>query len=122
MLNRMIFFYRMTGVWTEEKFGSLAQLSNGVEIDVRGNNSITKSLTASQPIKANAGWATHCYDVDIRSIGSGETYLVGRWTFTRDNGSGLVLSGTRKEALSALVQDNLSTMSDFGIHVRGYKL
>ncbi len=74
-----------------EKYGALAALSEGVDLNIRfeSGGAIVGSLDGGIPVKTNAQWASLCYDTDVKSWrtgGAGDELLVARYTFNRLGG------------------------------------
>lgn len=117
-INRMIGEIKDGGVWAAEDYGSLTALTNGVKLEVLdASDNVLLDLLDGDTIKYNAEWNAVCYDAQIVTYGSGDTILVFRWTFAKD-GQPLHLAPT--ERLVMTIQDNLTTLSEQEMSVRGF--
>lgn len=119
VIERCIVHVRDGGVWTEVKFGSLASLTNGVTLGVHRNGVVILDLFGGITMQENQDWNHVCYDVDIRSVGSGESYLGARYTFAK---SGQPVLLRKNDSLVATVSDNLAALTDFHIMIQGYQI
>lgn len=116
-ISRLLVFVQDDGVWTEEKFASLTALTNGMDLVVTRNGATILDLYGGHTVKNNAEWGAHCYDVDIKTIGSGDTMLVSRFTFAK---SGELLLLRKGDTLTATVSDALQTLVDMHHMIQGY--
>jgi hypothetical protein len=119
-LNRMIIqVYDTTGMQAQE-YGSLtSELSNGIYLRVRDPSDAVKlDLTDGIPIVKNSDWGGLCYDVDVKTWGSGNEALVVRWTFA-NAGNPLVLpSGW---SLNVELNDNLDGLIEHLFIIQGWR-
>jgi hypothetical protein len=115
-VNRLIFYYEMTGVWAMSKFGSLAALTNGITVQVVRTNETKQVLTNGLPIKNNGQFAAHCYDWLFINVGSGDNAASVRWTLGK-SGAPLVLYPG--DYIEVIPNDDLSTMTLFTCKIDG---
>lgn len=82
---RVLLSIKDTAGFQQQEYGNLGSaLSNGLEIIVENTRGEQFSdLTAGLPITTNGDWARQCYDVDVKTWGSGNEMLVGRYTFAK---------------------------------------
>lgn len=89
-----------------QEYGNIgAALTNGIQVRVQNDSGTISDLTDGIPIKTNAHWGRMCYDVDVKSWGSGDELLCVRWTFSK-SGAAIVLDGSRNERLEILLNDS----------------
>lgn len=119
LMNRAIIYYRDGGVWTEAKFGSLTALTNGVMFEVHRNGASILDLFDGLPLKTNSDMSRICFDNDIRSVGSGESYQPARFTFQK---AGQALMLRKGDSLVMTIQDNLAALSEMYCMVQGYQI
>jgi hypothetical protein len=117
-IHRAIVFVRDGGVWDAQDFGSLAGLTNGVDIEAVIDGT-TYDLLDGTPVKTNADWARHAYDASFITIGTGDTFMSTRWTFSKA-GEAIVLRAG--DILRARINDNLSALTEFRIMLQGHRL
>jgi hypothetical protein len=105
---RMIVSIRDSGAMSAEKYGFLNELSTGVTVGVYDNDGLLFLLTdADEPITSNAMWGGYCYDVDLKTFGSGDEFLLVRWTFARF-GAPIVLQGAYGQYLGVTLNDDMT--------------
>lgn len=88
-VHRLIVTIRDGSAFSAEKYGGITGgLSTGVKIYFRdSDDSLLYDVTGSgHAIQANADWGSFCYDVDLKSWGSGDSFLLVRWTAARSFG------------------------------------
>ena len=118
-INRIIFHVVDDGTWTEEKFGSLAALTNGMDLVVERNGSTVLDLFGGVMVKNNASWARSNHDRRILTVGSGDTMLTCRYTFGK---SGQPILLRDNDSIKMTVSDNLSTLVEMSAMIQGYVL
>jgi hypothetical protein len=120
VIERMLVFVRDDGVWSTEKYGATTSVSTGISIEVRTSTDTTLlDLTDGIPIKTNGGWGRLCFDSDVKSIGSGDSMLLVRWTFGKSGRPVTLLEGER---LAVVLNDDFQTLVDHTFQVQGYKI
>jgi hypothetical protein len=84
-IHRMVVTIEDTVGMQAEEYGNLgAALTNGVVVEIRDeNDNVLVVLTGQDPVHTNAEWGSHCYDVDLKTWGSGDELLLVRWTFEK---------------------------------------
>jgi len=119
-LTRMIGqLYDTSGMQAQE-YGNLgAALTNGVSVQVVRDGVQTLDLTDNHAIKINAAWGGLCYDVDVKSWGSGNEMLLFRWTFSKMD-TYIRLVGDENDALEVNFNDDLRGLIDHHYLVQGY--
>jgi hypothetical protein len=104
---RMIVSVGDTTGMTAQEYGNLgAALGNGIEVKhyAADGTTVLNDLTDGVPITTNSEWGALCYDVDVKSWGSGNELLVARWTF-RNSGQPIHLQPG--ESIRVLLSDDL---------------
>ena len=117
-VERLIVSVSDTTGFTAQKYGNLAALTNGIEIKLMDDDGEVLDLTDEIPVKTNAQWAQLCYDVDVKSWGSGDELLVVRWTFSKA-GAPLILNCNKNAYLAVYLDDNLDGLLSHYFMVQG---
>jgi hypothetical protein len=111
MLTRAIIYMSGSVVFSEEKFGSLTALTNGVQILVDG-----EEITVW---KDNINIVTCMYDVKSEGMFSKvDKSMHGRWTFAKAVG-GLSHGFKTLDNFTVRVRDNLTGLTQFHVRVQG---
>lgn len=120
--------YRVVGMiedtqgFRAENYGHLPDpLENGIIIRVQDDDGTKVDITDGRPIKRNADWGSRCYDVDLKTWGVGNEYLVFRWTFERC-GSPEFLNGDLNERLEMVFNDDLRGLVEHHFVAEGQKV
>jgi hypothetical protein len=125
LINRMLVMIKDNAVLTADNYGGIDVLTagNGVTLKVRQGPTGPEvlDLTDNHPIKSNAEWGAFCYDISHVSFGSGDNYVLVRWTFGK-SGAPLRLSSVRSEKLVLLVQDNLTGLTGHHFVIQGLEV
>lgn len=118
-ITRMIVTVEDTTGFAAAEYGNLgAALTNGVLVQISSDTKTTQSLTPA-PVTTNALWGSFCYDVQLKSFGVGNEFLLVRWTFDR-SGMPVFLQGSENAELSVICQDDLSGLDVHRFLVQGY--
>ncbi len=116
-LARMLITVRDSGAFDAEEYGNGIALTNGITVTIHHDeHGELYDLTDGEPIKSNTDWGTRCYDVDVKTWGTGDEVLLGRWTFEKA-GEPLVLNAPR--SLRVNLNDNLSGLVGHYFVVQG---
>lgn len=118
-IERMLIHVQDTGAFAAEEYGNLTALTNGVAIRVETDTGTVHDLTGTVPVKTNAQWGRHCYDVRVDTWSVGDEFLSARWTFAK-SGYPLRLDGDRGERLVAYMQDSCTGLVAHDFFVNGY--
>lgn len=117
-INRMIISYEDGTGFRAERYASLnAALPVGIlvkQVDALNNEML--DLTDNLPITNNAGWGDLCYDVDLKSWGPGNEFILVRWTFGQ-SGSPLALNAGQK--LIVVLNDDFTGLVSHKFMVQG---
>lgn len=116
-IERMIIHIEDTTGATAEKYGNIAELTNGYEIKVMNDAVVLADLTAGIPIKSNAGLGRFCYDVVQPTIGAGNDFVQARWTFSRAGEPLYIAPGNK---LSITFSDDLQGLIEHTFMLQGY--
>jgi hypothetical protein len=118
-ISRMLVFIEFgVGSFTSSDYGDISTLANGVRVNYT-KGGIVYNLDGTVGITSNAGWARCCYDQIDHSHGTGNQFIVARWTFTEagDEKKPIVLRGS--DTIDVTIQDNLSTLVNHNFFVQG---
>lgn len=118
-LNRMIISVGDTTGMTSSKYGNLAELGTGITFKVVDDSGTILDLTDGIPVDTNASYGALCYDVDVKTWGSGNELLVTRWTFAKA-GNPLKLRGSKNERLEVDLSDDMSALLSQYFLVQGW--
>lgn len=119
-IARVIISIRDASGFQAEEYGNLAAaLSTGIEVRVQNDSGTLIDLTDGIPITTNAAWGELCYDVDLKTWGNGDEFLLVRWTFSR-SGTTPQLVGDRNERLEFVLNDDLSGLVSHYFLAQGY--
>lgn len=121
LITRMLVLIRATGKFAAAQYGTLAELTNGVVVGIFDDTTGTmvQSFTPGDSITTNAIWGGVCYDVDVKVWGTGDEFLLARWTFAK-SGIDLLLNQHNNHALGVLIQDDLTVLNSHRFLVQGY--
>lgn len=120
-MRRMIITVRDSAM-TASKFGGLAELTNGVSFYMQPTAGGDINSISSIPIKSNAEWGRYTYDASIDNTGSGDDFLLVRWSFDKaygpeDGFDGVILHPGYSLRMS--LSDDLTGLDDFTVLVQG---
>ena len=95
-LNRIMITIEDGGSIDSGGYGNNSSpLTNGIRAIVRQPDVDDIVLTAQVNVKRTADWNSLCYDGNVADFGSGNSFYVSRWTFTKD-GDPIILSENDK--------------------------
>jgi hypothetical protein len=118
-IHRMIVSAQDTASMQAQEYGNLgAALTNGIRIYVdQGGGDGETAIDGGLAIKSNAEWGRLCYDVEVKSWGSGNEMLLVRWTFSKA-GDPLILR-QKNSKLIVRLNDDFSGLIDHHFMVQG---
>lgn len=120
-LARIIAGVKDGGVWATENWGGLGSpLTNGIKMYIKLNGLGEVDMT-QVPIRSNFDLANISYDADYQTIGSGESYMAFRFTFTRA-GQFVILNGDLGDYIRFEINDNLTGLTTQRVSVQGYQI
>lgn len=114
-LHRMMVKISDDAVVSAEKYGGIAALANGIEVEVDLDGD-TIDLLDGVPITGNADWGKVCYDTHVVDYGAGNNIILVRWTFAK---SGAPLSLTSSDEFRVTVNDDLTGLVEHYFQVQG---
>lgn len=120
-IERMIAFIRDGGQFLASGYGALGQLTNGIQVRVQDDGGTIVDLTAQETIVTNAGWGSYCgVDVDLKTWGSGDAFIIARWTFGK-SGVPLRLDGdASNQRLEIVLNDDFTGLVNHAFNIQGY--
>lgn len=122
VILRMIISAQATGVFRAGGYGALTGgLTNGIDVYRNVTGDISDHLVTKAPVKTNAQWGFNCYDVDVKTWGPGDEFLLSRWTFEK-SGRSMALDGAIGEEMGVIVRDDLSGLVNHIFQVQGFKI
>lgn len=118
-IERMLVSVGDTAGMQSQEYGNIgAALTNGVSVLLYNEHgALYEDLTAGQPVKTNAEWGALCFDVDVKTWGSGNELLVARWTFAK---SGLPLHLPAGAKLVVRVNDKMDGLLSHRYMIQGH--
>ena len=118
-LHRMIIHIGDTTGMQAQKYGNIAELTNGYTVKVIDNDNVTELMDLCNlvPIKSNGGIGRYCYDVELRTWGAGNEFVQARWTFAK---AGQPLRLKQGQRLSITLNDDLTGLLEHYFMVQGY--
>lgn len=121
-INRLIVTITDTNGMQYEEYGNLgAALTNGITVRVQNDSGTLFDLTDGVPVKTNALWGAHCFDVEIKDAGTGIDYCEARWSFIK-SGVPIYLDGDDNQRLEVVLNDDLSGLLSHYYKVDGYEV
>lgn len=122
VVERLIIQIQDTAGFRAERYAGLsAALTNGIQLGMfsDADDSLVTDFLDGHAITTNAGWGHYSYDVDVKSWGAGEEFLLCRWTLSRA-GTQLLLTAGDTESLGIKVRDNLSGLTEHSVVAQGF--
>tara|TARA_R100000501_G_C2631196_1_gene127067 strand:- start:7007 stop:7909 length:903 start_codon:yes stop_codon:yes gene_type:complete len=124
-VSRLIVTIIDTNVSNFADYGAISALSNGLRLGavLNGTTFIFNplgNLSQAFMIKTNGDWASIMFDLEKKSLGAGDDYVVGRWTFDKA-GTKIRLEGSKGDFVFVQLSDDLSGLSDHLLMAEGYK-
>ena len=121
VIERIMINVRDSGTFTAEKYGALAELTNGIEVGIfsDSDDSLVTDYLDGVPIKSNAGWGRACYDVDVKTWGAGDSFLLMRWTLSK-SGTRLILRDSDNYSFGIKVNDDLTGLVEHYFTCQGF--
>ena len=115
---RLILFLETSTAMDTGKFGDLAALTNGVKFQIV-NGGTTDVI---ETWKTNEDILLDMYDFSSAGAIFGKTTKVatGRWSFFKATGGSRGLYVPKNGSFQVIVQDNLSGLPHFHMHIQGY--
>lgn len=102
-----------------DRYGQNLIITNGMNIKLtESDDTLITYLGHSNahPIITNANWASLCYDMSFHTVGSGDNYVMFRWTFSKA-GMPLILSDGDKLVIT--LNDDFTGLTDHRFMVQG---
>lgn len=121
VLHRVLVSIRDAGTMSAGEYGNVPELSNGIELKMydSDNTTVLSDITSGVPVKCNAHWGAHCYDVKFIDQASGDNFIAVRWTFSK---SGSPIRLKPGQSLVAEFNDNLTGLKEHYYQVHGYSI
>jgi hypothetical protein len=119
-IERMLVSIGDTVGMQAQEYGNLgAALTNGIVVEIQDEDGVVNVvLTGQAPVHTNSEWGALCYDVDLKSWGSGNELLVVRWTFAR-SGESVRLNAGQK--LVVRLNDSFTGLLSHRFMIQGYR-
>lgn len=121
-VHRMMVIVRDDGAFSAATYGNKVALTNGMQVGIYDDTTgdIIQDYTLGGPIKDNADWGEHCYDVDLKTWGQGDQFLLVRWTFALAGITPTLVAGSNR-CLGVKVRDDLSSIVYQRFKVQGFR-
>jgi hypothetical protein len=135
--NRLIVYLRDTGAFDAAKYGNNVTLAAGIFLEIVNESDVVQTTLTPRPVRTNSEWGSFCYDIVNHSFGTGDEFLLVRWTFGHATAPGIEQeisgSGARTEGfpplelptgwkLRARLNDDLSGLNEHRICVQGIQI
>lgn len=95
-------------------YGNGLELDRGIDVEFHTDELI--DLLDGVPIRTNADWGARCYDVQSVSFGSGDNYVLARWTFAL---GGIPLRTAPGDRFVFRVNDDLRRLESHWFQLQG---
>jgi hypothetical protein len=120
-VHRLLVMIEDAGAFDAAKYGNAIDLTNGITLQIENAAGVINQIIPTyHPVKANADWGEWCYDVDVKSWGTGNEVMLVRWTFAK-GGTTIKLSGKRGEKLVVTLNDDFTGLVEHHMTVQGNK-
>ena len=116
--ERMIVHIEDGNNFSADKYDLLTTLTNGISIlllDAAG--ATLQDITDGMPVKTNASWGRHCYDIKPSNFGQGNDYIQVSWTFEK---AGAPIRMNPGLSIVARLRDNFTGLIDHTFMFQGY--
>lgn len=118
-LARMLVTIEDTAGFRAERYGSFAAaLANGIHLKFVRDGVDILTYTDGHAIQTNAEWGHFCYDVDLKTWGAGDEFVIARWTFAA-TGTCIRLVGDALESFDVVLNDDLTGLLGHHFVVQG---
>ena len=95
-IHRLLVTVEDTQPMQAANYGNGIVLTNGIRIFLHDSTTVTEvPLDGGLPVLRNLDWGSLCYDVDLKTWGSGNQALLVRFTFARGGQPLLLDAGDR---------------------------
>lgn len=107
-----------------ERFGGIAELTNGLQLLIHAGANNPRYdegeevIFTEEPIKNNADIGLYCFDVDLKTWGSGDSFLLARWSFERAGEPIKLYAG---DSLRVRVRDDLTALTNVAFMAQGQR-
>lgn len=119
-IQRMIGMIEDSNNMRAEYYGDMGvALTNGITVRVSNNNGVILDMTNGHPIKRNAEWGQFCYDVDLKSWGTGNEFILIKWDLSLPEQS-LFLTGANGDKLELILNDDFSGLVSHHFVIEGH--
>ena len=118
-IHRLIIHIGDTGGIQAQDYGNIAGgLTNGYTVKaLDASQAELIDLCAGIPILTNGDIGRYCYDVDLKTWGSGDEFIQARWTFSK---AGSPLHLPKGYRLSVTLNDDFTGLLQHYFMVQGY--
>ena len=123
-IHRMIVLIEDNANFTADGYGGVATLTNGIDFSIFTGGvagTETEDLLDGDPVNSVADWASNCYDMAEHTFGSGNNFIVIRWTFTK-MGRPLILQGDVNDIICLVINDDLTGLVKHQAHIQGHQI
>lgn len=117
-ISTMTIAVRDVGLFTQEGYGSLTALPNGIRVNVKDDKSdVILDMTGGMPIRSNAAWALMTFEASPLPQGPGDGFFGVRWAFGRESGSDIILLPGHR--LSVELNDDFTGLISHAFFIHG---
>ena len=118
-VKRLIVLIRDSGTFDAAKYGNNITLTVGLTFYVEDTATQQTFTLTPLPIVANVDWGRYCYDAAVKTWGTGDEFLLVRWTLAKSLDPGLILEAGTKLVLA--VNDDFSGLVDHTVMAQGFR-
>ena len=121
VIHRLLVTITDNALVTAEKYGGVAMLTNGISIGLfdPSDDSLQTDYLDGIPIQSNCDWGRVCYDVDLRTWGTGNSFIQVRWTLSK-SGTNLILRSSDDYHFGVLISDDITGLIQHYFGVQGW--
>jgi len=116
-IHRLITYVQDTGTFDTDKWGNGIVMVNGMKIELK-QNGVVNDLTGINPIRTTGEFQAIQYDLDHKTFGQGDEYIVSRFSFSKA-GQPIRLIGDNGDELVVVIRDDLSALTKQTITAQG---
>lgn len=118
-IERMIIAIVAMNATSQDSYGGLGILSNGITTKKKNAGGDIQDLTAGIPITTQAQWAHLCFDSFQPDPGMGNDHVLYRWRFMQA-GTPVRLVGDNGEFLAVTINDDMTGLLQHVFNVQGH--
>lgn len=120
-LSRMMIHVEDVGSFDTGSYGNRVALTNGIDFSVWDkDDNVIFTFNNDLPIKQNVHWARFAYDTRVDTFGTGNSFLIARWSFFK-SGQLIKIDGDKGEYIGASLNDDFTGLVSHYFNLQGFK-